>query len=83
MDEQLREILGDVGGLAVPVAGITADQDLYAAGLTSYATVSVMLAIEEVFGVEFPDRLLKRETFRSIHALREVLATLKDDDLAA
>jgi acyl carrier protein len=83
MDEQLREILADVGGLAMPAAELAVDQDLYAAGLTSFATVSVMLAIEEAFAVEFPDRLLKRETFSSIVALRRVIATLRDDHLAA
>ena len=83
MDEQLREILGDVGGLAVPIATVAAEQDLYAAGLTSFATVSVMLGIEEAFDVEFPDSLLKRETFRSIDALRRTVATLKGDGNAA
>ncbi len=83
MEEQLRTILGEVGGLAVPIAEIATDQDLFAAGLTSFATVSVMLGIEEEFGVEFPDALLKRDTFRSIAALIAVIAGLKDDTVAA
>lgn len=83
MEEQLRDILGDVGGLAVPVAGIAADQDLFAAGLTSFATVTVMLAVEGAFDVEFPDALLNRSTFRSIDALRIVVAKLQADRLAA
>jgi len=83
MEEQLRVILDEVGGLAAPIGDIATDQDLFAAGLTSFATVSVMLAIEEEFAVEFPDSLLKRDTFRSIAALLAVIAALKDDTLAA
>ncbi|MES3152079.1 acyl carrier protein [Sphingomonas faeni] len=83
MEEQLRKILGDVGGLAVPAAGLTSDQDLFEAGLTSFATVTVMLAIEEAFEVEFPDDLLNRATFRSLSSLRRVIASLQGDDHAA
>ena len=83
MEEQLRVILGEVGGLALPIGEIATDQDLFAAGLTSFATVSVMLAIEEEFDVEFPDTLLKRDTFRSIAALTAVIAGLKGDTVAA
>lgn len=83
MEEQLRDILGDVGGLAVPVAGISTDQDLFAAGLTSFATVTVMLAIEGAFDIEFPDDLLNRSTFRSIGSLQGVIARLQADRHAA
>ena len=50
--------------------------DLHAAGLTSHATVSLMLAIEEAFDVEFPDRLLRRRTFSSIDAIAEALGEI-------
>lgn len=83
MEDQLRGILDEVGGLATPVAEITADQDLFAAGLTSFATVTVMLAIEEEFEVEFPDRLLNRATFKTIATLVGVVTELKGDRVAA
>lgn len=83
MEEQLRDILGDVGGLVVPVTGIATDQDLFAAGLTSFATVTVMLAIEGAFDVEFPDEALNRATFRSIDSLRTVIAGLQGERHAA
>ena len=52
------------------------DADLYAAGLSSHATVNLMLALEEAFDVELPDRLLKRKTFSSINAIAEALAEI-------
>ncbi|WP_380786282.1 acyl carrier protein [Sphingomonas sp. R86521] len=83
MEDQLRGILEDVGGLAVPVATVGSDQDLFAAGLTSFATVTVMLGIEEAFDVEFPDALLNRATFRTIDTLVAAIAKLQGDSLAA
>jgi acyl carrier protein len=52
------------------------DSDLYSAGLTSHATVGLMLAIEDEFDVEFPDRLLRRRTFYSVNSLAEALAEI-------
>ena len=39
------------------------------AGMTSHASVNVMLALEDAFDVEFPDRMLKRSVFESIAAI--------------
>jgi len=50
--------------------------DLYRAGMTSHATVSVMLALEEAFEVEFPDEMLNRSTFASIASIRSALGRL-------
>ena len=55
-----------------PVEQIDDRSDLYQAGLTSLATVGLMLAIEDAFDIEFPDALLSRKTFRSIDALAVV-----------
>ena len=52
------------------------DADLYAAGLTSHATVDLMLALEEAFDVEFPDSLLRRRTFSSVDAIAEALTEI-------
>lgn len=69
MEEQIRAILEEVGGLVTPAATLSADDDLFAAGLTSFATVNVMLGIEDAFDLEFPERLLTRASFRSIASL--------------
>ncbi len=69
VEEQISKILEEVGGLTTPAAQLGPDDDLFAAGLTSFATVNVMLGIEDAFDLEFPDRLLTRSSFRSIAAL--------------
>ncbi|MDP9840370.1 acyl carrier protein [Neorhizobium huautlense] len=76
MNETIRELLGRVGGLPVPVTEIADDADLYAAGLSSFASVQVMLAIEESFDIEFPDSLLNRKSFASIKAIEETVAQI-------
>ncbi|MND09072.1 Aminoacyl carrier protein [compost metagenome] len=51
----------------VDALGLAAD--LYEAGMTSRASVSVMLALESEFGIEFPDSMLRRDVFESIETI--------------
>jgi acyl carrier protein len=62
--------------LPVDAETLANDADLYAAGLSSHATVNLMLALEEAFDIEFPDRLLRRQTFSSIDAIAEALVEI-------
>jgi acyl carrier protein len=72
----IRTILGVHGRLAVDVLLLTDHTDLYQAGLTSHASVNLMLALEEHFDVEFPERMLRRGAFASIAAIRAGLEEL-------
>ena len=50
--------------------------DLYELGPTSHTTVDVMLALEDAFGIEFPDEVLKKSTFASVRNIEEVVEGL-------
>jgi acyl carrier protein len=76
MDDEIREILRDNGRLQQDVGLLDAGSDLYRAGMTSHATVDVMLALETAFDVEFADRMLRRSTFESIATIRAALTEL-------
>jgi acyl carrier protein len=76
MDEQIREVLAEHARLAVPIDTLADHADLFAAGLTSHASVTVMLALEDAFDVEFPEQLLKKSTFSSIAAIRDAVGAL-------
>ena len=76
MIDRIRTALADHARLAVPVASLSDQDDLYQAGLTSHASVNLMLALEDAFNVEFPDRLLRRNTFQSIEAIRDAIAEI-------
>jgi acyl carrier protein len=76
MDDEIREILKAHARLATDVAKLTDESDLYEAGMSSHAIVSVMIALEDEFEVEFPDRMLRRGVFESIAAIRAAIAEL-------
>ena len=77
MNEEIRRILSENGRLSVEVAQLSADADLYQAGMTSHASVNVMLALEDAFDVEFPDSMLKRSVFESIDAIAAAVGELQ------
>jgi len=76
MIEDIRSVLKEHGRLSVDAATIAESADLYQLGLTSHASVNVMLALEGKFDLEFPDRMLKRGVFESIASIRAALEEL-------
>jgi acyl carrier protein len=74
--EAIREVLAQHGRLSLDVHTLGDDGDLYNAGLTSLATVGIMLALEDRFDIEFPDSKLSRLTFRSIATIAETISEL-------
>ncbi len=76
--EKVREILASHGRLTQPVDSLEDNSDLYMAGLTSLATVGLMLALEDEFDIEFPDSALSRKTFSSIESIAETVEDLMD-----
>ena len=76
MTETIRRIIEDEGRLAVPVASLDDSANLYDAGLTSHASVNLMLALEDAFDIEFPDEMLRKQTFESVAAIRSSIEEL-------
>ena len=74
--DRVRQVLADHAQLGVDTAKLGADADLYDAGLTSRASVNVMLALESEFDVEFPDSMLRRDVFESVAAISEAITEL-------
>jgi len=55
---------------------LSESSDLYQSGMTSHASVNVMLALEGAFDIEFPDHMLKRNVFGSIQSIRSAVSEL-------
>ena len=72
----IRGILDKYGKLSVAAADVSDDTDLFTVGLTSHATVNVMLGLEDLYDVEFPEEILKKSTFSSVNSLASALSTL-------
>jgi acyl carrier protein len=77
IDEDVRRIVVEHGRIPSDVAALTRDEDLYAAGMTSHASVSVMLALEDHFDVEFPERMLEPSVFASVASISAALLELQ------
>jgi acyl carrier protein len=76
MDDVIRAIVKEHGRLSVDVGTLTDESDLYQAGMTSHASVNLMLALEEKFDVEFPERMLRRRAFENIASIRAAIQEL-------
>lgn len=76
MNDTIRKLLARLGSLSQSIETLADDADLYAAGLSSFASVQLMLGLEEAFDVEFPDHLLNRKSFASISAIEAALGTI-------
>lgn len=77
LEIRIREVLREHGRLSRAADAMPVDADLYQAGMTSHASVNVMLALEGAFDLEFPDHMLKRSVFTSIASIRDALAELE------
>ncbi|HEV7741039.1 MAG TPA: acyl carrier protein [Pseudolysinimonas sp.] len=77
-DDRIRAVLDAHAKLRSPAAELTDAADLYAAGMTSHASVNVMLALEDAFDIEFPDELLTKHTFCTISTVRTALLSLTE-----
>lgn len=78
MNQTIRSLVAKFGGLSIDVGQIADDADLYTTGLSSFASVQLMLALEEAFDIEFPDNLLNRKSFASIAAIEKTLNMIMD-----
>jgi len=77
INEEIRRVLRDHARLPVDVDSLGDDVDLFSAGMTSHASVNVMLGLEDAFDVEFPDRMLRRSVFESIAAIGAAVSELQ------
>ena len=73
---KIRTVLRNHGRLNQDPHALDASADLYQSGMTSHASVNVMLALEGAFDVEFPDSMLKRSVFSTIDSIRRAVSEL-------
>lgn len=69
MKDRIRQVIRDHAQLSVDIETLGDDADLYQAGMTSHASVSLMIALEDTFDVEFLDSMLKRSVFESVDSI--------------
>ena len=67
--ERIRTVIRNHARLPIDIASVGDDVDLFQAGMTSHASVNVMLGLETEFDIEFPDSMLKRTVFQGVAAI--------------
>jgi acyl carrier protein len=80
IEDRVRKVVSVHGRLTADAFQVDTEADLYRAGLTSHASVNLMLALEDEFDVEFPERLLRRQTFESIALISAALVELSAEE---
>lgn len=73
----IRRVLRDHARLPGDVEALGERADLFQAGMSSHASVNVMLALEDTFDIEFPDAMLKRSAFESVAAIEAAIVELR------
>jgi acyl carrier protein len=74
----IQRAIDEKGGLAIPARSLSPDADLYGAGLTPFAAVQILLALEEEFRIEFPRQMLNRQSVSSINAIRSRICAVQN-----
>jgi acyl carrier protein len=74
---EIRRVLRDHARLPVDVDGLDDHADLFLAGMTSHASVNVMLALEDAFDIEFPDQMLKASVFQTVASIADAVGQLQ------
>jgi acyl carrier protein len=75
---KIRQVLRAHGRLPVDVDTLSDQADLFRAGMSSHASVNVMLALEDTFDVEFPDQMLTRSVFETVGGIAAAVGELKE-----
>ena len=73
----VHQLLDDHGQLLVPARELKSDADLYGAGLRPFASIQLIIALEQTFEVTFEQRMLSRKSFSSIDAIVACLNELQ------
>lgn len=83
LDAKIRRVLNDAGRLPLDANTLDNQADLYVAGMSSHASVDVMLELEDTFDIEFPSQMLNRNVFESIAAIAAAVCELQTQAQAA
>jgi acyl carrier protein len=78
--DRIRNIVRNHAGLNLPLKDIEDSTDLYYAGMSSQASVVLMIAVESQFGLEFPDAMLNRDVFANIETIADAVECVLGDE---
>jgi acyl carrier protein len=78
-DAQMENILRRNLVLVSDGRDVPLETELPVLGLDSMSALTLLLELEEIFGISFPDSLLSATTFRSARSLENVIQMLRKE----
>jgi holo-[acyl-carrier protein] synthase len=73
LDDRIRWVLNEHGRLVDDADTLAEDDDLTKSGLTSHASVNVLLALEETLQISVPTSMAQQSTCRTIAGIRRAV----------
>jgi len=74
--DRIRRVVSNHAGLKMPLEDLKDSTDLYRAGMSSHASVLLMIALENEFNFEFPDGMLSRDVFENIDTIANAVESV-------
>jgi len=73
---RVQQVIAEYAEIGTASNTINADDDLFALGMSSRASVGVMLGLESEFDIEFPDNMLRKDVFESMQSIATAVGSL-------
>lgn len=74
--ERVKKVVVKHAEIGQDLDSLKEDESLFVKGMSSRASVAVMIGLEAEFDVEFPDEMLRREVFESVHSISSAISSL-------
>jgi acyl carrier protein len=74
--DRVKQVIVRYAELGDNANHLNPDDDLFAQGMSSRASVGVMLGLESEFDIEFPDSMLRKDVFMTIRAISTAIETI-------
>lgn len=75
---RIKKVIVDYAELDCDIAQLHLDDDLFTIGMSSRASVNLMIGLESEFDIEFPDEMLRKEVFESVRAIGNAIELLTE-----
>lgn len=75
---RIKTVIIDYAELHCDTENLSLDDNLFTIGMSSRASVNLMIGLEAEFDIEFPEDMLRKEVFESIRAIGNAIETLTE-----
>ena len=76
LENRVKQVIVSYAELGDNATNLKVDDDLFALGMSSRASVGVMLGLESEFDIEFPDAMLRKDVFMTIGAISQAIESI-------